>query len=80
VGLVELPIRRFSLPEDGAVRDVFYDGFSLRDSSQKKLPIGCFRHQLLLGRQTHSPSSHANGWSRLEDEYDILQHQKGHLR
>ena len=41
---------------------------------------GCFRHQLLLGRQTHSPSSHADGWSRFQDEYDVLQHQKGHLR
>ena len=43
---VEHGIRRISLPEDGAVRAVFYNGFPAGDSSQEGFPID--RLSLLL--------------------------------
>jgi Tol biopolymer transport system component len=41
----------------------------------------CFRHQLLLGRQKHSSSSHTDRRSRVEErEEDILRRQKRNAR
>jgi hypothetical protein len=52
------------LPEDGAVRAVFYNGFPMRDSSQKRFPIDrlifliCHHNLHLLNEDKRMASKH----------------------
>ena len=51
-----------------ALRFFYRKALKRRDLTFDDLPFPrCFRHQLLLGRQSHSPGSYADGRDRVEE-------------
>jgi hypothetical protein len=57
------------------------DVFGYLRSRKVSATNGCFRHQVLLSRRSHSPGSYLDRRDRVEErKWDILQRQKNHPR